>query len=145
MPAVWNGFEGTNRWTKDYNDLLQFRYVYPPSEYTYYGAGHSLGGEILDQFIKRGMIKAGISYNPAIQTGDIRDADLAKKNYRIYASGDPLYKIIGQFDHPSEVRRSPSSWADLFKPFLWTGYQQLLLDNPVFEGGGVRREKRQKK
>ena len=113
--------------------------------YTYYGAGHSMGGEILDQFIKRGMIKAGISYNPAIQTGDIRDADLASKNYRIYASGDPLYKIIGQFDHPSEVRRSPSSWADLFKPFLWTGYQQLLLDNPVFEGGGVRREKRQKK
>ena len=75
MPAVWNGFEGTNRWTKDYNDLLQFRYVYPPSEYTYYGAGHSLGGEILDQFIKRGMIKAGIRYNPTIETGDIRDAD----------------------------------------------------------------------
>ena len=145
LPTIWNGLEQTNRWAKNYNVLAQFQEAYPTTDYTYYGVGHSLGGEILDQFIKRGMIKAGISYNPAIQTGDIRDADLAKKNYRIYASGDPLYKIMGQFDHPSEVRLSPSSWADLFKPFLWTGYQQLLLDNPVFEGGGVRPGKRQKK
>lgn len=145
VPTIWNGLEGTNRWAKDYNDLVQFQDVYSPHKYTYYGVGHSLGGELLDQFIKKGMIQSGISYNPAIQTGDIRDADLAKKNYRIYASGDPLYKIMGKFNHPSEVRQSPSSWADLFKPFfqdLYNGYKQHILANPVFEGGGSHRTRR---
>ena len=140
IPTIWNGLEGTNRWAKDYNDLMQFQERYPPHEYTYYGVGHSLGGEILDQFLKKGMIEAGISYNPAIQTGDIRDAELAKKNYRIYASGDPLYKLMGRFNHPSEVRQSPTSWYDTFKPFfmdMYSGYKQHILSNPLFVGGAV--------
>jgi len=140
LPTIWNGLEGTNRWAKDYNDLTQFQEVYSPHEYTYYGVAHSLGGEILDQFIKKGMIKAGISYNPAIQTSDIPDEDLAKKNYRIYASGDPLYKLMGRWNHPSEVRQSPTSWFDTFKPFLldaFTGYKQHILANPLFQGGAV--------
>lgn len=140
LPTVWNGLEGTNRWTKDYNDLTQFQETYPPSKYTYYGVAHSLGGEILDQFIKKGMIQSGISYNPAIQTSDISDADLAKKNYRIYASGDPLYKLMGKWNHPSEVRPSPTSWYDMFKPFIldaYSGYKQHILANPLFVGGAV--------
>lgn len=145
LPTIWNGVKGTNRWAKDFNDLSQFQEAYPTTKYTYYGVAHSLGGEILDQFIKNGMIQAGISYNPAIQTSDIPNADLAKKNYRIYASGDPLYKIMGKFNHPSEVRQSPSSWADLFKPFfldMYNGYKQHILANPVFEGGGSHRTRR---
>lgn len=140
LPTVWNGLEGTNRWTKDYSDLTQFQEVYPPSKYTYYGVGHSLGGEILDQFIKKGMIQSGISYNPAIQTSDIPDAELAKKNYRIYASGDPLYKLMGRWNHPSEVRPSPTTWYDMFKPFIldaYNGYKQHILANPLFEGGAI--------
>jgi hypothetical protein len=142
IPTVWNGLEGTNRWEKDYNDLTQFQVNFPPKDNIYYGVGHSLGGEILDQFIKKGMIRSGISYNPAIQTGDIRDADLAKKNYRIYASGDPLFKLMGQFNHPSEVRQSPSlsSLASFFTPSVYTLYQQHILANPLFQGGARRKK-----
>jgi len=144
VPTIWNGLEGTNRWTKDYNDLKQFQDVYSPHEYTYYGVGHSLGGELLDQFIKKGMIQSGISYNPAIQTSDIPDAELAKKNQRIYASGDPLYKLMGRWDHPAEVRQSPTSWIDKFKPFfldMYDGYKQHILANPVFAGGAIPLDK----
>lgn len=142
LPTIWNGLEGTNRWAKDYGDLQEFQENYPPSNNTYYGVGHSLGGEILDQFIKKGMIRAGISYNPAIQTSDIRDGDLAQKNYRIYASGDPLFKIMGQFNHPSEVRESPSSIASFFTPGIYNYYKQHVLANPVFAGGAKTAEER---
>jgi hypothetical protein len=140
LPTIWNGLEGTNRWAKDYNDLQQFQQNYPPSDNTYYGVGHSLGGEILDQFIKKGMIRAGISYNPAIQTSDIRDGDLAQKNYRIYASGDPLFQIMGQFDHPSEVRATPSSIASFFSPGIYNYYKQHVLANPLFSGGKKKKK-----
>jgi hypothetical protein len=132
LPTATNTITSTNRWQKDYNDLLEFQKRFPPSKYVYYGVGHSLGGEIMDQFIKRGMIDSGRSYNPAIQTGDIPSTSLAKKNARIYASGDPLYKLEGQFNHPTEVRPSPpAGWVASFTRLK----DQHSLLNPLFEGG----------
>lgn len=133
FPTATNMLTITDRWQKDYNTLSQFQKTYPPDRYIYYGVGHSLGGEILDQFIKMGMIQKGRSYNPAIQTGDIRDASLAKKNARIYASADPLYNLEGRLNHPTEVRPSPPS-GFFFNPITRIKSQHSL-DNPVFQGG----------
>ena len=133
LPTATNSVTNTDRWERDFHFLSEFQKTYPPDKYIYYGVGHSLGGEILDQFIKRGMIQKGRSYNPAILLGDIRDADLAKMNARIYASADPLYNLEGWLDHPTEVRQSPPSGI-FFNPINRIRDQHSLL-NPVFTGG----------
>lgn len=133
LPTATSAVTLTDRWQKDYNDLSQFQKQYPTTKYKYYGVGHSLGGTIMDQFIKKGMIDSGRSYNPAINLGDIPDAGLAEKNARIYASGDPLYNLEGRLDHPTEVRPSPPvGWIGAF---LRAKEQHSLL-NPLFKGGG---------
>jgi hypothetical protein len=132
LPTATSAVTLTDRWQKDYNDLTQFQKQFPVSKYKYYGVGHSLGGTIMDQFIKKGMIDSGRSYNPAINLGDIPDAGLAKKNARIYASGDPLYNLEGRLNHPTEVRPSPPvGWIGAF---LRAKEQHSLL-NPLFVGG----------
>jgi hypothetical protein len=139
LPTATSAVTLTDRWQKDFNDLTQFQKQFPTSKYKYYGVGHSLGGTIMDQFIKRGMIESGRSYNPAINLGDIPDADLAKKNARIYASGDPLYNLEGRLDHPTEVRPSPPvGWIGAF---LRAKEQHSLL-NPLFQGGAKTAEEK---
>jgi hypothetical protein len=133
LPTATNSVKNTDRWERDYDILSNFQKKYPPDKYIYYGVGHSLGGEIMDQFINMGMIQKGRSYNPVIQLGDIRDADLAKKNARIYASADPLYNLEGRLNHPTEVRPSPPSGI-FFNP-LTRIREQHSIQNPVFAGG----------
>jgi hypothetical protein len=135
FPTATNSITNTDRWERDYDILSNFQKAYPPDKYIYYGVGHSLGGEIMDQFINKGMIQKGRSYNPAIQLGDIRDADLAKKNARIYASADPLYNLEGRLNHPTEVRPSPPSGI-FFNP-LTRIREQHSIQNPVFAGGAT--------
>ena len=96
--------ETSNRFTKDLADLQQFQSKYPPSQYDYYGVGHSLGGAILDLFLTKGLLKSGLSYNPAIQPQNLRNADI--QNDRVFAENDPLYAIAKPFlAKPAEVRR----------------------------------------
>jgi hypothetical protein len=133
LPTATQTLTSTDRWQTDYNALSHFQQTFPPDKYIYYGVGHSLGGAILDEFIKRGMIQKGRSYNPAIQVGDIRDGDLANMNARIYASADPLYNLEGRYNHPTEVRPSPPT-SGLFNP-LTRIRDQHSLQNPLFFGG----------
>jgi hypothetical protein len=98
----FNGLAGTNRYKKDRAALLNFQTRYPPSQFEYYGVGHSLGGAILDMFLSEGLIRNGVSYNPAIQTKDIKGT---LPNERIYDANDPLYAIMGsQASEKPEVR-----------------------------------------
>ena len=121
----YNGLKNSNRFKQDLKDLQEFQSEYPPTEYNYYGVGHSLGGSILDEFIRMGLIKDGTSYNPAVQPQDIEKPNT---NKRIYNSQDPLYKLMGRFTKDPEVRES--------------GKPQGLLDAHAlknFEGGGKPR------
>jgi hypothetical protein len=83
------------------------------------------------------MVKEARTYNPAIETSDIPDVALSQKNHRVYADGDPLYLLQGQYDHPAEVRHSykyyPSSAYDFVPGY--DKYKQHILANPVFAGG----------
>jgi len=127
----------SQRFKEDLATITEFQNRFPVSSFTYYATGHSLGGTLIDELIKRGMVKEARTYNPAIETSDIPNVELSKKNKRIYADGDPLYLLQGRFDNPTEVRPSykyyPSSVADYLPGY--DKYKQHVLANPVFVGG----------
>lgn len=140
-----NKAEGSARYKEDLATIKEFQSRYPVSQYTYYGVGHSYGGFELDGFIKAGLIERGVSYNPAIAQEDFKNTDLSNKNYRIYSSGDPLYKLMGQFDSPKEVRTpAPLTWTQQLANLIpgvgvgYNSYKQHSLDNPIFTGGRRR-------
>ena len=94
--------EETPRWKKDLADFQSFMSrIRDPDSVDIYGVGHSLGGAVLDMFLKKGLIKQGVSYNPAISKGDAQK-DL--NNRRIYQDGDPLLAIMGRSAKNVEVR-----------------------------------------
>lgn len=127
----YHSLANSARLKEDVETLNDFQEQYPRNEYTYYGVGHSLGGAILDEFLKMGLVKKGVSYNPAIQPGDIRRTDI--DNHRIYKQGDFLYKLMGQFSMSPEVRsKSMTAYVGSFLNPL-DPFTSHTLDN--FEGG----------
>jgi hypothetical protein len=70
------------------------------------GVGHSLGGAILDKLLDMGILKEGVSFNPAIEKSNY---DINNNNRRIYLSTDPLYNLIGKFAKFKEVRVVPNT------------------------------------
>ena len=88
---AFNSLEKSSRFQKDLKFLGDFIKSHPGE---YYGTAHSLGGAILDLFLRKGMIKEGQSYNPAVQPQDFRNT-LA--NHRIFMEGDPLYTLVRLF------------------------------------------------
>lgn len=137
-----NRLEKTPRYQGDLSKLLSVMKRFPTSMYEYYGVGHSLGGAILDAFLKDGWLKSGLSYNPAVQPKNITSS---LPNQRIYQEGDPLYKVIGRFTPNAEVRapKKTSVWESLVRSVPYVGtlfgmYRDHQLDN--FEGGATHRE-----
>lgn len=95
LSLPFNRLSTTGRYKRDREAIKKWKEEYPDSKWT--GVGHSLGGAILDEFIKEGLVEEGTSYNPAIQPGNVR-----KENERIHSFGDPLYvpligsKVVGR-------------------------------------------------
>ena len=123
--AIGN-LKNSDRYVADKAALQQFQLNYPPTQYDYYGTGHSLGGAILDQFLKEGLLQRGVSYNPAVQPQDVLFGDTGK-NERIYQSGDPLYQLMGRFTKTHEVRQEPKKKKSLlsYVPYLGKAYDYL--------------------
>lgn len=137
--TAFNVIPDSQRFKEDLAEITNFQQQYPLNIYTYYATGHSLGGTLIDELIKKGMVKEARTYNPAIETDDIPNVALSQKNHRIYADGDPLYLLQGRYDNPAEVRKSykyyPSSVMDFVPGY--DKYKQHVLANPVFVGGEV--------
>ena len=141
LPVVFNTIVETDRYSKDTQDLLRFQANYRPTEYYYYATGHSLAGVIIDEWLKQGFIIGARTYNPAIQLKDLQNASI--NNYRVYASGDPLYKLFGSRTKKAPEVRQSSTFLDIRSPFavspalLWS--KGLLAEhtwrNPLFKGG----------
>jgi hypothetical protein len=73
----------------------------------WFGIGHSLGGAIVDEFLRRGLVDEGFSFNPAIQPRDVR----TDKHTRLYKDGDPLYVLFGRLDPKAVVvPRDEEGW-----------------------------------
>jgi hypothetical protein len=67
--------------------------------------GHSLGGAIIDQFLKLKLVNSGYSYNPAIQQ---KDKHLKLRHYRIYHENDPILVSGLAADNIDEKREKPA-------------------------------------
>lgn len=141
--TAFNVIPDSQRFKEDIAEISKFQQQYPLSSFTYYATGHSLGGTLIDELIKKGMVKEARTYNPAIETDDIPNVALSQKNHRIYADGDPLYLLQGRYDNPTEVRKSykyyPASAYDFVPGY--DKYKQHVLANPVFVGGKTKGKK----
>ena len=90
--------EYSNRYLADVAVMRAVKQQYPG--WAIYAAGHSLGGAIIDLFIRDGLVDAARSYNPAIQ---LRNQQAA--NERIYNKNDLLYKMGSTFmSNKADVR-----------------------------------------
>lgn len=105
----FNSLEKSSRFQKDFDFLSSFIRSNPG---TYYGVGHSLGGAIMDLFLRKGMIQEGQSYNPAVQPQDFRNT---LPNHRIFMDGDPLYNLVRMFlyQKPEVIRENASVFRTL--------------------------------
>jgi len=134
----------SDRFKRDVSELRELQKKYNPSQWDYYGVGHSLGGAILDLFISNGLVKNGVSYNPAVQPQDLRSTNTS--NARVYSEGDPLYKTMGRVlaVKPDVRKQKAVPWYQKLVSYVpWAGtafnlYKAHTLDN--FEGGGTHRE-----
>ena len=93
----------SDRYKRDLRVIRRLQTVYKPTEWWYAGVGHSLGGALLDEFIKLGLLNEGVSFNPAVSK---EDYNLPTTNRRIYLDSDPLYNLMGRFTSNHEVRKS---------------------------------------
>lgn len=98
-----NELDKSMRWMKDWNFLSMFQSTNPG---IYFGAGHSLGGSIIDLFLRCDMLHGARSYNPTIQPGDL----VVDGHQRVYNDCDPLYLLIGRLDRKAIVRKNTSSF-----------------------------------
>ena len=87
-------------------DLQVIRTIQDKHKGYWVGVGHSLGGAILDKLLDMGILKEGVSFNPAIEKSNY---DIDNGNRRIYLSTDPLYNLIGKFAKFKEVRVVPNT------------------------------------
>lgn len=134
-----NKLQDSHRFRTDWDRIRAFKEQHPGGVWT--GVGHSLGGAVIDELLKRGVISSAVSYNPAVEPKNFK-ADLPNK--RIYSEGDPLFKLFGQHTNGYDLRKSK---AGMFRKVLskipigraYHALKEHKLDN--FVGGGVGRSK----
>lgn len=65
-----------------------------PNETQWFATGHSLGGALCDVLLREKLVREAFTFNPAVQPQDFNGK---LPNRRVYARGDPLYQLMGQF------------------------------------------------
>ena len=95
--VAFNRVDKSARYQTDLKTIKEMIQENPDMEW--YGVGHSLGGAILDALIRAGYLKAGVSFNPAIEKSELQ----SRKNYRIYMENDPLFNAMGQYAQIGEI------------------------------------------
>ena len=80
----WKDSSALNRFKLENQKLTQ--------TFIWIGTGHSLGGAIIDEFLKLGLIEQAVTFNPA----DCRHFYGSMTNKRIYMNTDPLFLSMGR-------------------------------------------------
>ena len=136
--AIVGQLHSSERYQRDLHLLKEVQSVYPTSVYNYVGVGHSLGGAVLDNFLRAKLIRNALSYNPLPQPQDLGGNPYHR---RVYHSDDFIYKSIGRFIPNVEVRHTKEGfWGTLAKyviPFhsWWNTIDKHTLD--TFRGGVI--------
>jgi hypothetical protein len=121
----------SERYKEDLKTLELVQSQYPPDEFNYIAVGHSLGGAIIDRFLRAGLIRGALSYNPAPEPQELGGNPMHR---RVYHSDDPIYRTVGQFIPNVEVRRGDRTfWGNLVKYGLPFGLG--FLANAYFKHG----------
>jgi hypothetical protein len=121
----------SERYKRDLKTIEDVQRRYPTSEFRYIGVGHSLGGAIIDRFLRLGLLNNALSYNPAPEPQELGGNPLHR---RVYHADDPIYTIAGRFIPNVEVRRGDSTfWGNLVKYGLPFGLG--VLANAYFKHG----------
>lgn len=97
---TFQNVQASARFKEDVKTIKAFQQEYPQSQYNYYFTGHSLGGALIDEFLKMGLGISAISFNPAVQKEFYSSAN----HHRIYNKQDPLYDLMGKHVPSAEVR-----------------------------------------
>ena len=141
--VAFGHLDNSPRYQEDLQTLIDFQKEYPRSEYSYIGVGHSLGGAIIDRFLRMGLLQNALSYNAAPEPQELKGNPLHR---RIYHEDDPLYKIAGRFIPGIEVRKSKDPfWLRYLRKFVPLGianaYNAITKHKlPTFQGGATHRE-----
>ena len=132
LSLITNELKDTARYKKDKEFILKHR-ILGVKQIT---VGHSLSGAIIDQLIDDGIIKRGLSFNPAIQPKDL----FKTGNRRLYNKDDFLYRLIGKFSGNHglvdiDFNAFEGRWFEvLFK--LWTSHKiDQFIENRTDEPG----------
>jgi len=95
--------------------------------FTWIGTGHSLGGAIIDEFLKLNLIKEAVTFNPAVS----REFYKSVLNRRIYMSRDVLYLTFGRLTKRHEVIKVPKNLvAGIFKSHKMINFENILSASP---------------
>jgi hypothetical protein len=114
----------SGRYKTDLNILQEVQTQYPPSKFNYIAVGHSLGGAIIDRFLRAGLIRNALSYNPAPEPQELKGNPFHR---RVYHNDDPIYQVVGRFIPGVEVRRGDKSfWGNIIKFGLPFGIGTLI-------------------
>lgn len=130
----------SDRYKTDLTTLMDVQREYPPTEFNYIAVGHSLGGAIIDRFLRAGLIRNALSYNPAPEPQELKGNRFHR---RVYHNDDPIYQTVGRFIPGIEVRYGDKTfWNSLVKyglPFglgaFTNAYYKHGLD--TFQGGTI--------
>jgi len=149
-PAYLGQIATSERFKKDLAEIQSVQRSFPPLEFEWYGVGHSLGGAIIDELLEMGVLREGLSYNPAVAKANYTK-DL--KNERLYVRSDPLYELMGKHTKGVKVREptitseklvdalvpEDKSWKKALKMAgkVYDKYSAHKLSN--FEGGRKKR------
>ena len=137
IQLVFDGIHNTARFKEDVKVMNEEYQKYAHQGVKFYGVGHSLGGAILDAFIKAGFLRKGVSYNPAVEKLNLDSS----RNYRIYMENDPLYNIMGQYAKIGEVRKQagPGGVATSVKSHLMSNFRGGDFNNFLRSAVGIQK------
>lgn len=141
--VAFGQLDNSPRYQEDLQALREFQKNYPKTQYNYIGVGHSLGGAIIDRFLRMGLLNNALSYNAAPEPQELKGNPVHR---RIYHEDDPLYKIAGRFIPGIEVRKSRDPfWVKYLRKLVPLGianaYNAITKHKlPTFQGGGTHRE-----
>ena len=101
VKIVFQNVTESARFLEDVETIKRFQMDYPRTQYNYYFTGHSLGGALIDEFLKMGFGTSAISFNPAVQ----KEFYNSTNHHRIYNTQDPIYDLMGKHVPTAEVRQ----------------------------------------
>jgi hypothetical protein len=90
-----SNLENSSIFNEDLKQFAEITNKYPPEQYKYFLAGHSLGGAITAVLIRKfPFIKEAQVFNSAVETSELRNP--SKKIKYNYIDKDPLYNLEGR-------------------------------------------------